>query len=341
MKIPAARLDAFCRRPDAGIRAVLVYGPDAGLIRERADLLGRSAVADLDDPFRVSVLTGAAVVADPPRLAEEVAAMSLVGGRRLVRLRDAGDATAPALSRALQDGAAGDTLLVVEAGELRPTSPLRKLFESAGSAAAVPCYVDEGAALERVLRDTLAQHRVNLDAAAAHWLSAHLGGDRGILRGEAEKLALYVGDGGTVSVEDCVAVVGDSIEIAVDAVVSATAGGDRRRLERFLDRVFAEGEQPIRLLRALQRHFLRLLTLTAAVEAGARPQAAVDALRPRPHFKEAPLLAAQLQRWTRPGIARAIARLADAEADCKRASHPAELVCRHALDELARQAARR
>ncbi|WP_374439993.1 DNA polymerase III subunit delta [Stella sp.] len=341
MKIPSARLDAFCRRPDAAIRAVLVYGPDAGLVRERAALLGRSAVPDPDDPFRVSVLTGAAVVADPPRLAEEAAALSLIGGRRLVRVREATDATAPALERVLRDGASGDTLIVVEAGELRAGSPLRKLFEGASAAAAVPCYVDEGAALERVLRETLAQYRVALDGEAAHWLAAHLGGDRGVLRGEAEKLALFVGDGGRVSVEDCIAVVGDSAEIAIDAVVAATAGGDRRRLERLLDRVFAEGEAPIRVLRALQRHFLRLLGLAAAVEAGARPQEAVDALRPKPHFKEAPLLAVQAQRWTRRRVAHAIARLADAEADCKRAAFPADLVCRRALDDLARLGERR
>jgi DNA polymerase-3 subunit delta len=341
MKVPNARLDAFCKKPDAGVRAVLVYGPDAGLVRERAESLGRSVLPDLDDPFRVSMLTGAAILADPPRLAEEAAAQSLIGGRRLVRVREAGDATAPAFARVLQDEGAGDTLIVAEAGELRATSPLRKLFETAAKAAAVPCYVDEGAALERVLRETLGRHGAGLDGEAALWLAAHLGGDRGVLRGEAEKLALYVGEGGRVTVEDCLAVIGDSAQIAMDAVVMAAAGGDRRRLEYLLDRVFAEGEAPIRVLRSLQRHFLRLLTLAAAVEGGLAPQAAVDALRPRPHFREAPHLVAQLQRWSRRRVAYALTRLADAEADCKRAVFPAELVCRRALDDLSRVGQRR
>ncbi|BBK34707.1 DNA polymerase III delta subunit [Stella humosa] len=341
MKVPNARLDAFCKKPDAGIRAVLVYGPDAGLVRERADQLGRSVLSELDDPFRVSVLTGAAIVADPPRLAEETAAQSLVGGRRLVRVRETSDASAPAFDRVLRDGASGDTLIVAEAGELRATSPLRKLFEAAAAAAAVPCYVDEGAALERVLRETLGRHNVSLDSEAGRWLAAHLGGDRGVLRGEADKLALYVGDGGRITVEDCIAVVGDSIEIAMDAVVTATAGGDRARLERLLDRVFAEGEQPVRVLRALQRHYLRLFTLAAAVEAGASAQSAVESLRPRPHFKEAPHLTQQVQRWSRRRLTYALSRLADAEADCKRSVFPAELVCRRALDDLSRVAQRR
>ncbi len=341
MKVPNGRLDAFCKNPDAGVRAVLVYGPDAGLVRERAELLGRSVLPDLDDPFRVSVLSGKAIIDDPPRLAEEALAQSLIGGRRLVRVRDAGDGAAPAFARVLQDAGAGDTLIVAEAGELRATSPLRKLFETAAKAAAVPCYVDEGAALERVLRETLTHHKATLDADAGQWLAAHLGGDRGVLRGEAEKLALYVGEGGRVTLEDCIAVVGDSAQIAMDAVVTAAAGGDRKRLEHLLDRVFAEGENPIRVLRALQRHFMRLLALAAAIEGGLHPQGAVDALRPKPHFREAPHLVAQAQRWSRRRVGYALARLADAEADCKRAVFPADLVCRRALDDLARVGQRR
>ena len=334
MKVPPARLDAFCKKPDAGVRAVLVYGPDAGLVRERAETLARTVVADLDDPFRVSPLTGKQIVEDSARLGDEAAAQSLMGGRRLVRVRDATDGGAGAIERFLA-APVGDSLIVVAAGELSPRGALRKLFEAAGNAAAVPCYVDEGAALERVLRETMARHDVGLDADAAHWLAEHLGGDRGMLRAEAEKLALYVGDGGRARLEDCVAVIGDSAEIAIDAVVMAAAGGDGARLHRVLDRVFAEGEAPIRVLRAVQRHVHKLLALAAAIEAGEAPQAAVDGLRPKPHFREAPLLVQQAQRWTRRRVAAALGRLADAETDCKRAGLPAELICRKALQDIA------
>ncbi|MGE0725595.1 MAG: DNA polymerase III subunit delta [Alphaproteobacteria bacterium] len=334
MKVPPSRLDAFCKKPDPGVRAVLVYGPDAGLVRERAETLARTAVDDLDDPFRVSPLSGKQIVEDEARFGDEAAAQSLMGGRRLVRVREATDSAAPPIERFLA-APVGDSLIVVEAGELSPRGALRKLFEAAGNAAAVPCYVDEGAALERVLRETMARHDVGLDPEAARWLADHLGGDRGVLRAEAEKLALYVGDGGRASLDDCVAVIGDSAEIAIDAVVMAAAGGDGTRLHRVLDRAFAEGESPVRVLRAVQRHVQKLMALVAAVEGGDSPQAAVDGLRPKPHFREAPLLVQQAQRWTRRRIAAGLARLADAETDCKRTGLPAELVCRKALLDVA------
>ena len=89
MKLAPARVAAFLRRPDPAIRAILLYGPDAGLVRERADVLARSVCADLADPFRIADLNGAVLAADPARLADEAAQLSLIGGRRVVRVRAA------------------------------------------------------------------------------------------------------------------------------------------------------------------------------------------------------------------------------------------------------------
>ena len=112
-------------------------------------------VADLSDPFNVAVLTGEEAEADPARLADEAAARSLMGGRRLVRVRDARDRSAEALSNAFA-GPETDTLVVVEAGDLKSTSALRKLFEGKrGDLAAIRCYPDEARDVIRMIRETL------------------------------------------------------------------------------------------------------------------------------------------------------------------------------------------
>src|SRR5438105_10986481 len=103
MKVAAGQVDGFLRRPDPEIRAVLLYGPDAGLVRERAEIVVRTVCPDLRDPFRVADLAAAGLAADPARLADEAAQISLMGGRRVVRVRDAGDALAPLFSRFLVD----------------------------------------------------------------------------------------------------------------------------------------------------------------------------------------------------------------------------------------------
>ena len=77
---------------------MLVFGPDAGLVRERVDALVRAAVDDPNDPFALARIEGEELSANPSRLVEEAHTVPLFGGRRAVLVR-AGAATLPPPSR--------------------------------------------------------------------------------------------------------------------------------------------------------------------------------------------------------------------------------------------------
>ena len=49
MKVTAAKVAQFISSPPDTVRAVLLYGPDAGLVRERAELLTKLIVEDPKD----------------------------------------------------------------------------------------------------------------------------------------------------------------------------------------------------------------------------------------------------------------------------------------------------
>src|SRR6185312_2734838 len=222
MKLPPARVDAFLRRPDPEIRAVLLYGPDAGLVRERADLVARTVCPDPHDPFRVAELTGAAVLADPARLVDEAAQISLMGGDRVIRVRDAGDALSAILVRFLADRPSG-SLTVLEAGDLPGRSSLRRAFDDAPIAAAIGCYPDSARDLAAVIRESLAAHRIGASRDAVDFLVEHLGNDRLVTRSELEKLSLYAGDGGRIELDDARAAIADAAALALDDVILAAA----------------------------------------------------------------------------------------------------------------------
>src|SRR5579859_5610152 len=183
MKLAPNRIAESLRKPPAATRAALFYGPAAGLVRERADRLAAAICPDLRDPFRVAELTGAALAADPARLADELAALSLVGGRRVVRLREATDGATPSIAAALS-ATGSDSLLVIEAGDLPPRSSLRKLCEATPEIAAAACYADAPRELAEVAREQLAAHRVAASQEAMAYLVAHLGNDRMVTRQE-------------------------------------------------------------------------------------------------------------------------------------------------------------
>ncbi len=340
MKVAPGELEGFVRRPPAGLRGVLVYGADGGKARETAERIGRTVVADLSDPFNVAVLTGEDAEADPARLADETAARSLMGGRRLIRVRDARDRSAEALANAFS-GPETDTLVVVEAGDLKSTSALRKLFEGKrGDLAAIRCYADEARDVARMIRETLSAAGVRIDPDAAQLLSERLGNDRVASRTEIEKLALMVGAGGTVDVETAMEAVGDGAALDIDALVSAAADGRPDGLVPGLDRAFRQGESPIRVLRVAQGYFQRLHLAASRAAEGGSPADAVRSLRPPPFFKAVETMTRQVERWTPTALAAALARLGKAEIRCKSTGFPDQAECGQALIDVARLALR-
>ena len=134
-------IDAFLARPDAGRPIILLYGPDAGLVRERADALIASAVDDPNDPFSLVRLDGDELAAEPSRLVDEAMTIPMFGGRRAIRVR-AGSRSFASGVDTLADSPLKDCRIVIEAGELRPESPLRKACERAKTAVAIACYPD-------------------------------------------------------------------------------------------------------------------------------------------------------------------------------------------------------
>lgn len=340
MKIAPERADAFAAKPDGRVRLILVYGPDEGLVRERVGKLVRSVVDDPNDPFRVAELTGAQIKADPALLADEAAALALTGGRRVVRVRDADDACAKAMGQFL-DAPAGESLIVAQGGDLGPRSALRKLVEASPIAAAVPCYLDEGQALETVIRDTLGAHKITISRDAMEFLAGHLGGDRLVTRSEISKLATYMGGPGEVTLEDAIACVGDVSAMSLDDLAYAVADGDAVRAHGLLDRLVAEGKPMVSLLRTVARHFLRLHLAGGAMAQGRSSDQALALLKPPVFFKLKSRFSGQLRRWPPERAAGALDMLLQAEIDCKSSGMPENEVGARVLLQISRAAGRR
>ena len=345
MRLGAAQVERFLRRPDPAAAVVLIYGPDEGLVRERVERVIRTVLDDPRDPFRASELSVDAVRAEPARLVDEAQSLCLLGGRRVVRLRQASD-QATAACRALLARPRIEALVVLDAGELAASSTLRRLIESADNAAAIPCYRDEGRDLAAFVDQELAARHLALEADARAHLLEHVGADRALTRAELDKLALYLDDlpaqgPRRVALDDVVAVVGDSAAIGLDDLVHSVALGRLAALERCLERLLGEGEQPVRLVRAQANHFVRLRRLAAEIERGAPPAQAIDRVRPPIHFRRKSDVHAELRRWSSRQAADVLGRLLEAEIACKTTGMPARVLCRHALFAACAEAAAR
>jgi DNA polymerase-3 subunit delta len=334
MIVRARDADRFVARPPAQLLAALLYGPDQGLVRERARILAQTVVADLSDPFRVAELEEKTIESDPARIFDEAAALSMTGGRRVVRVRGAGNALASPFERFLAEPV-GDALIVVEGGDLAKSASLRRVFEDADNAAAIGCYLDSTEDLETLVRGQLKAAGLSIESDALDYAVGRLGSDRGVTRLEVEKLALYAMGEATVTQAHVAAVLGDESELRIDSVLDAAGEGDFVRLDRELTRLWAAGTAPVALLRQALGHFQRLLQLRAQMDEGADVMTSLKKLRPPLHFSRESSFRGQLARWTTARLAEGLNLLYEGEAMVKTTAVPAEAVSSRALFSVA------
>ncbi len=337
MKISAGRVAGFVANPDPGVAAILVYGPNAGLVREYCDSLGRTILDDPKDPFRAAELTSASIADTPSRLADELLALSFGGDRRLVTVRDATDGVTKSLENALDAGAEAEmnAVALIEAGALTGRSSLRKLCEKRDDCAALACYADDEEARARLARGLLSEAGIGIDHDALRTLTGFLGDDRLSNRREIEKLVLFVGPDQTAKEADVLAAVGDIAATTMDDTVFAAAGGDIGQLDRAIERFWAEGGEPIGLIRATQRHFQRLHRVAGQIETGVRYEEAARKLRPPVFWKQSGPFQHQARNWSCGQLELALARLSEAELVLKTTGVPSHAACGRTLYAIA------
>ena len=335
-------IKSFLAERDKNVAAVLIYGPDSGLARERALKIASRVVADLKDPFNALELSDSDLKEEPGRLADEITALSFAGGERVIRLRTSGEAAVKAVQALLEGLDSGhlkpNGVVIVEAGELTPRAGLRKAFEKTKRAVALPCYADGPGDVRAMAQEVARGEDLRFDPDALDLLVAILGEDHGISRAEIDKLVLYKGPKelrkgpASISLEDVRASLVDGLGDAMDDTASAAADGAPARLATALHKAAAAGASPIGLLRALQRQFARLKTAQDFMDAGESPSSAMKKLRPPVFFAEERAFENRLYKWRGPKLDRALRMLIDAELDAKTTGAPQrEIVERAAL----------
>ncbi len=211
-----------------------------------------------------------------------------------------------------------DSWIVVTAGELRKSSPLRKLAESSPRAWAIPCYADGDRDLDRIIDEEIRAAKLTIADDARTALKGLIGGDRMVSRGEIQKLALYAADKGTIALDDVRALIGDGGPSATDETIDAAAEGDAAALDRGFRRLIAAGTPGFVIAGAALRHFNFLQKARAAVDEGDSAEQQVRrAIPPIYPFSRQPAVARQIDRWTPGRIDRALTMLDRAMLDSR------------------------
>lgn len=335
--IKAAQANAFLSKPDKKIRAVLLYGPDAGLVSERAQKLASLLAAQEQPPGEIVRLDDSDLEGNPERLTVELFTVPMFGGAKIVRTSTGRRINAGTLQPILTEGELAG-ILIVEAGALRNDDKLKALFEKSASAAAVVCYPDEGASLDGLVSEVLKEAALDIAPDARQELLARLGADRVLSRAEIEKLALYAYGKDCIELADVEAIVGDASDLTVDLVVSAAARGEVAKALAECDRAVASGDNPQSIVLAAERHFHRLHKLRSAVDAGRSLDELMRFMRPPLPPKVKFELERQARFWTTERASTALARITEAVRRSRTTGADEAVIAERLLIEISRLA---
>lgn len=293
-ELKTRQISTFLKAPNPKTPIVLFHGPDRGLSADRAsnmaDLLARN------DTESILRLDGDALFSEPERLVEEAHAQNLFAPIRVIRVRDGVQSLLPSV-RMLLAAPPEDVFVLIEAGELKRTAPLRKAVEASPFGVSIASYADSAQDIGRMVDDMIAAAGHTISPAARSLLIDHLGSDHAVSRTEIEKLLIYMRDKPAIEKTDVTAICGDSAATQIDKLVIAICSGQSEQIMLHVKRLTTSGTDLSPILIGLIRHFTILHKIAVMMHDGSNLADAMRGFRPPLHFRTQDAIKQHIAKW--------------------------------------------
>jgi DNA polymerase-3 subunit delta len=323
MNFKPADIARYIKSPDPKMRGAVIFGTNEGMMADYARQFAQTVCPDLNDAFRVAVLEMDTLEKDIGALYGEFNARSLMGGRRVVIVKEANNNLTAPLKEMVKDSQS-DTFLVITSGTINTKSSLVNFAKEREDFALVACYDDREGDLRAFSRNFLINNSMTAEDEAVELLSVRLSGDRKVSLGEMNKLATYLGTRRHVTAEDVRSVVCDSSDSSFEDLCYLTGCGRTEKALEAYQELLHHGEEPAGIVRSLSYHFLRLLECGAAIAAGTDIETLIKNMRPQVIYYRKSDFALQLRIWNKKTLLDVLDILYNCERDCKTTNYPAE-----------------
>lgn len=339
MKANRSQIEKALDAPPSDLRLFLLYGPDeAGSLA----LMKRLERAMGENAERID-MDGASLRADPARLSDEAAALSMFGDKRWIRVTGAGEESVAAVDALLGAAQAGNPVILL-AGAIRATSKLAKLCLDHPAAMAFASYVPDEREAAQIAVGIAREQGLRLPPDIARRIADVAGNDRALMAGEVEKLALYCDAApehpAEATMEAYEALSAEAIDADIGPLVNAVLGGDVDRLHHELATLATSGTPLAAITRPLLSRAMLIGAIHAEAERNGDLDRAIEAQGKAIFWKDKPHVQRQARNWPAESISRLMHRLLTAERATRDSRGPGEVVVRQELLTIARQAAR-
>jgi len=262
MKISPSQIESYINRiAQEKIAGCLLFGPEAALVNYRFNLIAKKIAPDLADPFLVANISKEKLSEDKAVLGDEFFSYSMLGGRKLILIRDSDVAAGAALKMLFSDqdyAKKSDNFILIQAGDLDKSSALRKICEENSYFAAIACYEDDERVIKKFIADELAKNQVKFNFEVTNFLFEKFGKNRQIILSELQKILIFLGDEKNLNIELIEKLTASEAEISANEFVDnfVTQKFDLALLSA--EKLFREGFEAVTLLRFLTNYLQKI-----------------------------------------------------------------------------------
>lgn len=334
-----AQIEKYLKKPEASIKSFVVYGTNDGLVNEYVKKLVQTVSTDLYDPFSVVYLNGSDVNAEISTLFAEYSSQSLMGGRRVIVIKDADNNLTKHL-KTMFENSKSDSLVILSSASLNKKSSLVSLAEEREDMGLIACYEDRDEDIFGTARAKFIENGLTINNEALQLLCSRLSSDRKSNLGEIDKLITYMGDKKNVAIEDVQNCISDQSSSSSEDICYYAASGQTANALKSFRKLVNEGTEPISIVRSIAYHFNKILTARGFVEKGEPIDKVMYKLTPRVIFFRESSFKKQVSIWPKERLFSVLELLYKAERDCKTTNMPVEEIVSYTIMQISSAAAR-
>ena len=270
MKISSYQVENYIKKiADEKISGCLLYGPEPTITRFRFEVIAKKIVNDLADPFLVSQLSSEKIKEDKAILTDEFYSIAMLGGRRLIMIKDCDAHTVQALKILLSDpqyGRKSDNFILIQGGDMDKSSALRKLVEESQFLMAIPCYEEDATSLRKSISELFVENDIMVEGEIINLMVKNFGKDRNLIVNEVSKIKNYLGDENKLSLEIFKKITSSNQDENLQDFAVQFASKNYEWCFLRAEKAFEGGNESILLVRNLINYFSKLYNAKVSIE---------------------------------------------------------------------------
>ena len=311
---------------------LLLYGSNEGLIRENYNKLKN--IFNQASYEEISVI-GKSISEQPEILIDEIKTVSMFNDHKIITIDQPIDKNVEIFEEAFAM-LPSNTLIIVLASNLKKTSKIRKFFENSKNLFACANYEDDLRSNSQQIQNLEKYIGKTLNKDIKNYLNQNLSSDRMISNHEVDKIILLYYENNTIpELEEIKLIFNDNSDLGLSKISQLAFSGKPNKVSINLNRIFAEGVNPIAVVRTMLNYVQRIQVTQIALKKTNDFESAIKSLKPPVFWKDKDNFKLHCKQWPINETVLNFNLLVNTELSCKADYNLTNILCERALINIA------